>query len=512
MLSAQLPSSAGGTATVSGSTVELRNFVDNAGRPMQVKVTVRAPSICGNHTGSWSSSGWENDAGFPAGREPLSFVASGSAVTTTIDTPCHRGLALKVTPGAIAAGRATSLHLYLANRSSIGVSLSSATVVVPRSLHASRASLTAGEKGSVRLRRGVLLIKGLRLTAGGTLRLRVTATAPVDCGTYSYLWRSAALAGGRLVSLATGTHGHTTVVSTRCTLRFSTEPHNATVGEHITGTDFNPSGPPVTVEVIDTAGKVVTSSDASVAVALAKNPGSTSLAGGVSLHAVHGVAKFAALSLDKPADGYKLNAASKLTGATDSSDFDEASDGSACAQNVTCHTVVKTSAASFEVVANPETSEPNAGSLLESIDEGTPLTCAGYTPVDPNWYSFSMTSVNRSKELSYTVSEPYPTRERRYPDPDRRVLFRGAVRLHDQCGHTGRCREAARRHGRVCRAAADVSGKRTVPGAVDDAAGTVGHPLLRMDRLPLDDLYGCGTTTLTVDIPAGLAGDPWGRA
>ena len=121
----------------------------------------------------------------PRRTEPLSFVASGSAVTTTIDTPCHRGLALKVTPGAIAAGRATSLHLYLANRSSIGVSLSSATVVVPRSLHASRASLTAGEKGSVRLRRGVLLIKGLRLTAGGTLRLRVTATAPVDCGTYS---------------------------------------------------------------------------------------------------------------------------------------------------------------------------------------------------------------------------------------------------------------------------------------------------------------------------------------
>ena len=41
----------------------------------------------------------------------------------------------------------------------------------------------------------------------------------------------------------------------------------------------------MTVEVIDTAGNVVTSSDASVAVALAKNPGSTSLAGGVSLHA-----------------------------------------------------------------------------------------------------------------------------------------------------------------------------------------------------------------------------------
>ena len=261
----------------------------------------------------------------------------------------------------------------------------------------------------MRLHRGVLLIRGLRLAAGGTLRLRVTATAPVDCGTYSYLWRSAALAGGHLVSVATGTRGHTTVVSTHCTLRFSTEPHNTKVGDHITGADFNPSGPPVTVEVVDAAGTVVTSSSASVAIALAKNPGSSSLAGTVRLNAVHGVAKFTALSLGKPADGYQLAAASKLTGAADSSAFDEASDGSACSQNVTCQTVVKTTAASFEVVANPETSEPNAGSLLESIDEGAPLTCAGYTAVDPNWYSFTMTSVNRSKELSYTVSEPYPT-------------------------------------------------------------------------------------------------------
>lgn len=514
VLSATLPASAGGTATVAGNVVELRNFVDKAGKPMQVKVTVRAPSICGNHTGSWGSSGWENDAGFPSDREPLTFVATGSAVTTTVDTPCHRGLALRVTPGAVTAGHATSFRLYLANHSSIGVSVSSATVVVPRSLDASRASLSAGEKGSLRLRRGVLSINGLRLGAGATLTLRVTATAPVDCGTYSYLWRSAALAGGRLVSVAAGTRGHTTVVNTRCTLRFSTEPHDAAVGDHISGVNFNPSGPPVTVEVVDSAGKLVTSSSASVAIALAKNPGSSSLAGTLNADAVRGIVKFAALSLGKPANGYELAAASKLTGTTDSSAFDEASDGSACAQNITCQTVVKTTAASFEVVANPETSEPNAGSLLESIDVGAPLTCAGYTAVDPNWYSFTMTSVNRSKELSYTVSEPYPTN--------------GTTPL--PLSQTAEFCFAAPYEFTTSAGTPAVAG--TLP---DGTAGYVGllpscpasGPCLEPSTmLPSQwdslcslwtgylwsQLYGCGTATLTVDIPAGLSGDPWGRA
>ena len=113
-----------------------------------------------------------------------------------------------------------------------------------------------------------------------------------------------------------------------------------------------------------------------------------------------------------------------------------------------------------------------------------PLTCAGYTPVDPNWYSFSMTSVNRSKELSYTVSEPYPTTGTPLPlTQTAEFCFAApydfttnagtpaaAARLPDgTAGYVGSCRR---------------SGKRTVPGAVDDAAGTVGHPLLRMDRLP----------------------------
>ena len=342
----------------------------------------------------------------------------------------------------------------------------------------------------------------------------MTATAPVDCGTYSYLWRSAALAGGHLVSLATGTRGHTTVVSTRCTLRFSTEPHNAAVGAHITGADFNPAGPPVTVEVVDSAGKVVTSSSAPVAVALAKNPGSSSLAGTVSLDAVRGVAKFAALSLGKPANGYVLAAASRLTGATDSSAFDEASDGSPCTQNVTCQTDVKTTAASFEVVANPETSEPNSGSLLESIDVGSPLTCAGYTAVDPNWYSFTMTSVNRSKELSYTVSEPYPTNGTT-PLPLSQTAEFCFAAPYEFTTNAGTPAAAA-----------------TLP---DGTAGYVGllptcpagGPCLEPSTmLPSQwdslcslwtgylwsQLYGCGTATLTVDIPAGLSGDPWGRA
>jgi hypothetical protein len=58
-------------------------------------------------------------------------------------------------------------------------------------------------------------------------------------------------------------HGKlTTRVTTRCALVFATQPHNAIVGQHITGADFDRSGPPVTVEVVDAHGRIVDSSTA----------------------------------------------------------------------------------------------------------------------------------------------------------------------------------------------------------------------------------------------------------
>ena len=75
----------------------------------------------------------------------------------------------------------------------------------------------------------------------------------------------------------------------------------------------------VKVSIEDVNGNVVTSSTASITVAIGTNPGSSTLSGSATVNAVNGVATFSNLSLNKVGTGYTLTAASTgLTGATSS--------------------------------------------------------------------------------------------------------------------------------------------------------------------------------------------------
>ena len=75
--------------------------------------------------------------------------------------------------------------------------------------------------------------------------------------------------------------------------------------------------PAVQVAVQDGLGNTVTSSTASVTVAIGANPGGGTLSGTASVAAVSGVASFASLSINKSGNGYTLTAASTgLAGAT----------------------------------------------------------------------------------------------------------------------------------------------------------------------------------------------------
>src|SRR6185437_11634354 len=95
-------------------------------------------------------------------------------------------------------------------------------------------------------------------------------------------------------------------------LAFSVQPSNTTSGAVIT--------PAVKVEVRDANGNVVTSSSASVTLAIGTNPSSGTLSGTKTVAAVNGVATFSDLSIDKAGTGYTLGAsASGLTGDTSSS-------------------------------------------------------------------------------------------------------------------------------------------------------------------------------------------------
>ncbi len=85
-------------------------------------------------------------------------------------------------------------------------------------------------------------------------------------------------------------------------LSFSVEPSNVAAGASI--------APSVQVQVLDSVGNVVTSSSASVALALLSNPGSATLGGTLSQNAVSGVATFNNLTVNKVQTGYTLAATS----------------------------------------------------------------------------------------------------------------------------------------------------------------------------------------------------------
>lgn len=499
-----------GTAAVSGDTVQLTGLNDGPGRPLTVTVTARVPAVCGRSTHTWSSTSWENDSGFPGGHEQMTLVA-GEPVTT-VNTPCRAEYSLSVRARSIRAGTPAVFSVSVHNHSSVGAALSSASIAIPRSIQARRASMSAGQ-GQLTLGAHVLRLVDLGLRPGRTVTVRLVAVAPVDCGRSAYVWRSSAVVHGQLVAAGGPASARTTNVATPCTLQFMTEPHSAAVGTHITGSDFNPTGPPVSVEV-RAFGRRVTSARTVISVGLLANPGKASLTGTTTVTAVHGVASFATLSLGAAASGYALSASGAAARTAASTAFDESNAGAACAQNITCSTVVKSTESSLQVVATPNTSAINAGSLMESLDLGTALACSGYAAVDTNWYSFTMSSDNRSKQVGYTVSEPFPTGATT-PEP-----IEDTVQV---C--YGAPYEFSTSAGTPAPAVTLPDGSSGYAGLLPTCTSATAGPCLEpITSLPSSDNYicsednpfiwtaVCGTTTLTINIPEGLPGDPWMRA
>jgi hypothetical protein len=94
-------------------------------------------------------------------------------------------------------------------------------------------------------------------------------------------------------------------------LAFGVQPSNTSAGASIS--------PPVTVLIEDSNGNLVTTSTATVTMAIGSNPSSGTLSGTVSVDAVAGVATFSDLNIDLSGDGYTLAASSTgLTGKSSS--------------------------------------------------------------------------------------------------------------------------------------------------------------------------------------------------
>ncbi len=151
---------------------------------------------------------------------------------------------------------------------------------------------------------------------GGTLSGTLAVAASGGVATFSNLSINKVGTGYTLVGASTGLTSATSTpfnitVGAAAKLAFTTQPTAVVAGVSIS--------PAVAATVQDANGNTVTSSSASVTVAIGTNPGSGTLSGTTSAAASGGVATFSSLSINKSGTGYTLTAAATgLTGATSS--------------------------------------------------------------------------------------------------------------------------------------------------------------------------------------------------
>jgi hypothetical protein len=156
---------------------------------------------------------------------------------------------------------------------------------------------------------------GTNAGPGGTLSGTKVASAVSGVATFAGLNINLSGVGYTLTAAATSLTGTTSTTfnitaGTATQLVFTTQPSSVAA---------NTSLGSVTVQVEDAAGNVVTSSSASIAMAISTNPGSGTLSGTTTVAATSGVAVFSNLTINNAGTGYRIRATSSgLTPATSS--------------------------------------------------------------------------------------------------------------------------------------------------------------------------------------------------
>jgi hypothetical protein len=212
----------------------------------------------------------------------VTFAASATA-------PGSASLSFSVQPANVTAGTGINPSVQVTVRDSLG-------------------NVATGSTASV-----TLALTGGAGTAGAHLRGTTTVSAAGGVATFAGLSVDSAGNGYRLTATASGLAGATSstfnvTAAPAVKLGFSVQPSNAAPNAAIS--------PAVKVAVRDSLGNVVTSSTASVTVALTGGTGTAGahLGGTKTVRALSGVATFSTLSVDLAGTGYSLTAsASGLT-------------------------------------------------------------------------------------------------------------------------------------------------------------------------------------------------------
>lgn len=207
---------------------------------------------------------------------------NGTGVSVTVSPATSNKLGFVQQPTDTTAGQTISPSVTVAIRDQYGNQTSStANVTVAPSSQTLSGTLTRAAVG------GLATFDNLSMTKAGSYTLNASSSGLTGIGSNSFTIGAASASA----------------------LVFSAQPTNTASGGSIT-----PS-PAVTLQ--DAFANTVTSSSASVTIAIGTNPSSGTLSGTATVNASSGVATFPGLSIDKTGTGYKLSASSSgVTGAT----------------------------------------------------------------------------------------------------------------------------------------------------------------------------------------------------
>lgn len=354
------------------------------------------------------------------------FAVSMVAVCATLAATASAALAddytVSISPASVPPGATAQTFIVQFNDTSSKNPLNAATITSPGGFTLTAASLVSPSgNATVQTQGAQVLVKGLSLKQGQSAAVKITANTPNTCGQVAWTVRAfkSSLNGPALAPDPTTAQTSLTEATCPVAVKFANQPSNAYSGQTISSSPFNPTGPPVTVDLVDASGHIATGFSAPVTIALGANPGGSTLSGNLTVQATNGMATFSDLSLNKPGAGYTLVASSPgLTNDT-SSPFGVNSQttqcpGGDCGQGSNAPTLNSPpgspTPSSITVTTTPTAGA--SGTLNLSVDDGTKPACntlAGgtYQGADQNFYGVLYTpdpgTPQVAKTATYTI-------------------------------------------------------------------------------------------------------------
>ena len=336
----------------------------------------------------------------------LSALAGVCALAAPAVASAHT-YSVVLSPPSAPAGARVEFKATFTNKAS-DVKLGSANLTAPNGFSVVSASVPVG---SATTSGNLVKLRNLFIQPGKSVTATVVADVPCTPGdkTWSVVARktgdfTGADSGPRVNSMLT-----TTVTGGGCAtaLRFANQPASARINETITTSPYNvPPGGPVTVEVVDGAGHLVTTSSAVITVGIAPGTGNGTLHGTTTATAVNGVATFSDLSIDLEGTSYALRASSSGLASTTSGTFriDEAA--TVCTEDVTCAATLTDPDASLDVSA-AGSAQGDSGVLTINRTAGATLDCAGYDELLDRDFTVDFVpnpgTVGRTKTVTLTI-------------------------------------------------------------------------------------------------------------